>query len=128
VSPRMPILGAMQTAATGARLAGREPELAALDRALEAVAAGERAVVAVTGEAGIGKSALLAELRQRAGGGGLLVLEGTAAVHERDLPFGLAVDALDDHVATLHPRRLESIGAEREAELAAVLPSVAQHA
>jgi hypothetical protein len=49
------------------------------------------------------------------------VLDGRAAEHERDVPFGLVVDALDDHVATLHPRRIESVGAD----LAAVLPSAA---
>src|SRR5918999_1162889 len=40
---------------------------------------------------------------------------------ERDVPFGLVIDALDDHVATLHPRRIESVGAD----LAAVLPAAA---
>ena len=49
------------------------------------------------------------------------MLDGRAAEHERDVPFGLVVDALDDHVATLHPRRIESVGAD----LAAALPSAA---
>ena len=51
----------------------------------------------------------------------MLVLDGRAAEHERDVPFGLVIDALDDHVATLHPRRIESVGAD----LAAALPSAA---
>ena len=34
---------------------------------------------------------------------GLLVLDGRAAEHERDVPFGLVVDALDDHVAGTAP-------------------------
>jgi len=107
-------------------LVGRDGALAAADRAV-AAAGREPRVLAVLGEAGIGKSALLWALAERAEEAGLLVLEGRAAEHERELPFGLAVDALDDHVSTLHPRRLESLGAEREAELAAVLPAVAQH-
>ena len=49
------------------------------------------------------------------------MLDGRAAEHERDVPFGLVIDALDDHVATLHPRRIESVGAD----LAAALPSAA---
>jgi DNA-binding NarL/FixJ family response regulator len=109
------------------RLLGRDAELEAIQRSLDEVVAGEARLLGVLGEAGIGKSALLAELHARADAADLLVLEGRAAEHERDLPLGLATDALDDHVSTLHPRRLESLGAEREAELAAVLPAVAQH-
>ena len=108
-------------------LVGRERALAAVDDGVKAVAAGEARVLVVLGEAGIGKSALLDVLAARAEAAGLLVLGGRAAEHESDLPFGLVADALDDHVSTLHPRRLESLGGEREAELAAVLPSVAQH-
>jgi hypothetical protein len=39
------------------------------------------------------------------------VLGGAAAEHERDVPFGLVVDALDDHVAGLHPRRIATLTA-----------------
>ena len=42
---------------------------------------------------------------------------------ERDLPFGIWVAALDDHVATLGPTRLEDALGGRVAELARVLPS-----
>jgi DNA-binding CsgD family transcriptional regulator len=103
------------------RLVGREGELAAADAAVAGVAAGESRVLAVLGETGIGKSALLDAVHERAEAAGLLVLSGRAAEHERDVPFGLVVDALDDHVAGLHPRRIESVGAD----LAAVLPSAA---
>src|SRR5829696_9055069 len=102
-------------------LLGREKELAVADAAVTAVGDGGPRALAVMGEAGIGKSALLLALRDRAEGAGLLVLAGRAAEHERDVPFGLVVDALDDHVATMHHRRVETIGPE----LAAVLPSAA---
>jgi DNA-binding CsgD family transcriptional regulator len=109
-------------AAAGPRaLVGRERELAVVDAAIADVTGGESRVLAILGETGIGKSALLDALHGRAAGAGLLVLDGRAAEHERDVPFGLVVDALDDHVATLHPRRIESVGAD----LAAVLPSAA---
>jgi predicted ATPase len=88
------------------RLVGREGELAAADAAVAGVAAGESRVLAVLGETGIGKSALLDAVHERAEAAGLLVLSGRAAEHERDVPFGLVVDALDDHVAGLHPRRI----------------------
>ncbi|HTE58880.1 MAG TPA: BREX system ATP-binding domain-containing protein, partial [Solirubrobacteraceae bacterium] len=102
----------MSAGAAGPRaLVGRERELAAADAAIADVAGGERRVLAILGETGIGKSALLDALHDRAADAGLLVLGGRAAEHERDVPFGLVVDALDDHVATLHPRRIESVGA-----------------
>jgi len=102
-------------------LLGREKELAAAGAAIAAVGEGAPRSLAVMGEAGIGKSALLLAVQERAGGAGLLVLSGRAAEHERDVPFGLVVDALDDHVAAMHHRRVETVGPE----LAAVLPSAA---
>ena len=108
-------------------LVGRDPELSSIEAALAEVADGEPGVVALFGDAGIGKSALLRALRDRAEAAGFVALSGRAAEHERDVPFGLVIDALDDHVATLHERRIESLGAERRGELAAVLPAVAEH-
>ncbi len=102
-------------------LVGREQELASVDAAIDAVGRGESRVLAILGETGIGKSALLGATAARAEAAGMLVLDGRAAEHERDVPFGLVIDALDDHVATLHPRRIESVGAD----LAAALPSAA---
>src|SRR4051794_24440597 len=49
------------------------------------------------GESGIGKTALLAEVARRARANGLSVLHGRGAEHERDVPFSLAIDALEDH-------------------------------
>src|SRR5829696_481260 len=98
-------------------LLGREKELAVADAAISAVGEGGPRALAVMGEAGIGKSALLQALRDRARDAGLLVLAGRAAEHERDVPFGLVVDALDDHVATMHHRRVQTIGPELAALL-----------
>ena len=94
-----------------------------MEVALEDVRRGCTRVLAVTGEAGIGKTALLAAVavRARATRVPMLVLEGRAAEHERDVPFAVAVDALDSHVAGLHPRRVAALGAD----LGAVLPSAA---
>jgi DNA-binding NarL/FixJ family response regulator len=102
-------------------LFGREAELEALEQALAGVRAGGSHTLGVLGEAGIGKSALLHELASSAERSGLLVLAGRAAEHESEVPFGLVIDALDEHVATLHPTRVDSVGPE----LGAVLPSLA---
>jgi ATP/maltotriose-dependent transcriptional regulator MalT len=118
----------MAYAGTSTTLFGRDAELDQLDRDVAAAAAGAQRAVVVLGEAGIGKSALLAALRERAAGADMQVLHGVGAEHERDVPFAAVVDALDDHVATLHARRIEALGADREADLAQVLPSVAREA
>jgi DNA-binding NarL/FixJ family response regulator len=107
---------------------GRDGELAEIGAAVAAAAAGEARVLAFVGEPGIGKSALLAQARERAAAAGLTVLDGRAAEHEADVPFGLAIDALDDHVGTIGGRRLESLGPAQLPALAAVLPAAAVHA
>ena len=100
-------------------LLARDGELEAFERAVQEVRDGASRTLVIVGEAGIGKSALLRELRARAGEAGLRVLDGRGAEQERDVPFALAVDALDDQIATLHPRRR----AELAPEIEAVLPS-----
>ena len=67
---------------------------------------------------------MLEELARRGEERGCVVLTGRGAELERDLPFGVWVDALDDHVAWLGPDRLERMLGDRVAELARVLPSV----
>jgi predicted ATPase len=106
-------------------IVGRVEELRALDTVLRAARRHRGTFVALAGEPGIGKTSLLAELCARARAGGLPVLQGRAMEFERDVPFGLLVDALDDHVASLPPRRLERLGTERLAELARVFPALA---
>ncbi|HEX8104428.1 MAG TPA: AAA family ATPase, partial [Solirubrobacteraceae bacterium] len=103
------------------RLLDRAAELEALDRTLAAVRAGGSRAVLVIAEPGLGKSALLAEAARRAEARGMRVLLGRAAEHEREVPFALAVDALDRCAAELGPARAASLGPD----LAAVLPSVA---
>ena len=106
------------------QLVGRTAELAGLERALANLADGRQAVVALSGEPGIGKTRLLSELLRRAEERGYLVLSGRAAELERDLPFGVLVDALDDYLASLGERRLSQLGPEVAAELAQLFPSL----
>ncbi|HKG39755.1 MAG TPA: AAA family ATPase [Conexibacter sp.] len=101
---------------------GRQPELARLEGALDALAAGELTCLAIEGEPGIGKTRLLAELRTRAEARGHLVLGGVAAEFERDLPFGVWIDALDAYVASQQPEG--DWDPSLLGELAGVLPSL----
>ena len=103
---------------------GRTSELAAFDAALDAVEHGSPRAVEVTGPAGIGKSRLLAELTARADARGYVVLGGSGAELEQDLPFWVFVDALDHYVRGLDPRRLDRLEPAVLAELGQVLPSL----
>ncbi len=108
------------------RFVGREDELAVIGRALDRLAEGSPASVAFVGEQGIGKSRLLGELQSRADEQGHLVLAGRAAELERDLPFGVVVDALDAYLAAMDPQRVNRLGRELGAELAQIFPSLAE--
>jgi DNA-binding CsgD family transcriptional regulator/tetratricopeptide (TPR) repeat protein len=106
------------------QLVGRADELGALDQALAELGRGASTTVQIVGEPGIGKTRLLAELAARAEAHGHLVLAGSASEFERDLPFSVFVDALDEYVHGLEPARLASLDDETRAELAQVLPSL----
>jgi DNA-binding CsgD family transcriptional regulator/tetratricopeptide (TPR) repeat protein len=107
-----------------AGVVGRARELAEIERALDRVASGAPWALQLSGEAGIGKSHLLAEACRRADGRGFLVLDGRAAEFEQDMPFGVIVDALNDHVGRLGPAVLRALDAETIGELAFILPSL----
>src|SRR3954471_24501609 len=106
------------------RLLGRRSELVAVDEALERLERRSGAVVAFSGEGGIGKTRVLDELSARAAARGCLVLAGRASQLERELPFGVWEDALADHAALLGVDRLERIVGDQLGELAAVIPAV----
>ncbi|HZE51521.1 MAG TPA: AAA family ATPase, partial [Jatrophihabitantaceae bacterium] len=65
-----------------ATVLGRDAELAALQALLDAARDGSGALAVITGEAGIGKTTLLAELSRRATAAGLSVLAGRAIADE----------------------------------------------
>ena len=95
-----------------------------MEAALSALQQGRPVALELSGEPGIGKSRLLAELAARADAAGHLVLSGAGSELEQDLPFWVFVDALDEYVQALEPRRLERLDDAVRAELATVLPSL----
>ena len=99
-----------------------------LDAALAELDRGQQAAVVLVGEPGIGKTRLLAELARRAEDQRHLVLSGSASELERDLPFWVFVDALDEYVQGLEPGRLEALDDDVRAELAHVFPCLARFA
>ena len=88
-------------------LVGRDGELASAGRAIEEARRGGGRVLGITGEAGIGKSALLAAIAERAEG--LVIVEGRGVEHERDVPFGLAHTAMLPHVDDLPPGAIDAV-------------------
>ena len=57
--------------------------------------------------------------------GGWRVFEGRAAEFEGAVPFAIFVDALDDHLASVEPRRIDRLGDEEAGHLRAIFPSLA---
>ncbi|MEA2347058.1 MAG: hypothetical protein QOG62_845 [Thermoleophilaceae bacterium] len=107
-------------------LVGRADELVALERALDGAGGGQAGLLQVIGEPGIGKSQVLAELAERADGRGFLVLAGRAAEFERDVPFAVFVNAMDDYLGSLNQRAFNALGRERTAEVARVFPGLGE--
>jgi DNA-binding NarL/FixJ family response regulator/tetratricopeptide (TPR) repeat protein len=105
-------------------LIGRERELAHVDAALDALGRDDAGCLTFEGEAGIGKTRLLRELVLRSEARGHLVLSGSAAEFERDMPFSVWVDALDAYVASQDLTRHGAFDDSLAGELGAVLPAL----
>ncbi len=78
----------------GTTLVGRDAEVNTLEQHLDAAFGGRGRVVLVAGEAGIGKSRLLAEVSERMRQRGGVVLSGAAYEQEGRLPYGPFTEAL----------------------------------
>ncbi len=110
--------------ALAGQLVGRAEELGFLEQVLDQLDRGRPSAFDLVGEPGIGKTRLLQEIAARAELRGHLVLSGSAAELERDLPFSVFVDALDEYVEGLEPKRLAALDDGVQGELAHVFPSL----
>lgn len=106
-------------------LVGRADQLGLIDEALEELAKGPAVAIELVGEPGIGKTRLLSELATRAEQRGHLVLAGSASELERELPFAVFVNALDEYLESLDVEVFSSMDDNVQAELGHVLPSLA---
>ncbi len=122
-----------------ALLVGREAELARAQAAVELVASGSGGILLLTGEAGIGKSRLVAELRRiadtSAGERPILWLEGRCVSYGESMPYwpfrellrdwlGLSVDDPELRARLLLRRAVNRVAADRGDELYPYLGSL----
>lgn len=80
-------------------LAGRDAELEALTERLEAACDGHGGTALIGGDAGMGKSRLCRELKQRAAARDVRVIEGRCSPAESGVPYGPFIDALRFRIA-----------------------------
>jgi DNA-binding SARP family transcriptional activator/tetratricopeptide (TPR) repeat protein len=105
-------------------LVGRDQTLARLERALEGALAGRGRLIALIGEAGVGKSRLVAEVMATATRRKGRVLIGRCYETERILPFAPWVDALRTGQVVDEQELIDSLEPGRRAELARLLPEL----
>ena len=86
-------------------LHGREAEVSTLSQALDQAVSGRLAVVLVEGEAGIGKTRLVADTLANARGSGMQIAAGCAEELESSRPFGVIAQALGCTRSSSEPRR-----------------------
>lgn len=107
----------------GARpFVGREPELAWLEQALSAAAAGETWFSLVRGDAGIGKTRLIEVLAARTRA---RCVRGRCFESEQVLPFALWADLLRGERSLTDDDVLRELSAVQRAELGRLLPAAA---
>lgn len=105
-------------------LAGREQILALSIDALEGSSTGAGAVVLVSGELGVGKTRLVAEVAREAHRRGAVVLWGTSHEQEGPIPYGAFIEAVEGYLIGRSEREREDVAA-RYPELGRVLPTLA---
>jgi class 3 adenylate cyclase len=104
----------------------REDELAVLEDALLAARRGESRFVALSGEAGIGKTRLARELAREARELGSAVLAGGCSDAELTLPYLPFVEAIGNYLDEEDPERLSSELGPSANELAQLFPQLAR--
>jgi DNA-binding CsgD family transcriptional regulator len=116
---------AMSGRISSPRLVGRAAELARLQATLSDATGGQPCCVLVGGEAGVGKTRLLAEFTTHAHEQEARVLTGTCLqVGEGMLPFSPVSQALRQLVRQLDPATLEQVVGAGRPELARLVPDL----
>lgn len=113
----LPLPPALASVAGAGSFVGRREERAALEATLERARIGARQLVLVSGEAGIGKTRLIAEFAAAAHAAGARVLYGRVD-EELGIPYAPVGDALAGYVATAPTAELAAHAARHGADIA----------
>lgn len=116
--------GTAGEATTRPLLIGREAELASARGELDRRGREGARVIAILGEAGIGKTRLVQEIVAEVGRDSVRLIEGRAHESERILPFGLWVSALQASHVLGDGETLKALGAPWRQELARLFPEI----
>jgi len=106
-------------------LAGRRDDQTALEHAVERLRGGARSVLFVSGEAGVGKSRLVAALADGCRQGGWQVAEGRAYAVETGVPFAAFSDALVPLLSETGRSALEILSRGGSSALVRLFPALA---
>ena len=122
----LPMIRHMVTRVSSPVLVGRDAELRSLVAAWNGALDGRPSTVLVGGEAGIGKSRLVAELRRVAEASGGLVLEGASVSlgDDEGLPLAPIADALRALARSLPPDDVAEVVGSGGASLARLVPEL----
>ncbi len=120
------MIGHMAGRVTSPICVGRQEELLVLDEAAERAAGGTASVVLVGGEAGVGKTRLIAEFSARSTVVDPLVLHGACISLGGDegLPFGPIAQALRGLIRQLGPEATNALLDESTSELGRLVPEL----
>lgn len=106
-------------------LIGRERELHTFETALDAARGGIGCCILLTGEAGIGKSRLIEELRHWAISEKFTILEGDCFEQEASFPYAPWIDALRAFFGSLNAVDIEGLLGPLAPEFVKLLPELA---
>lgn len=106
-------------------LVGRAQEMETLERALYAAQRGTGQCIVITGEAGVGKSRLLSEIRHRAGAEHFLTLQGYCFEQDLSFPYAPLVDALRAYLMQCTPPEINVTLGPFAPEIFKLLPELA---
>src|SRR5216683_6833185 len=105
-------------------LIGRTPDLALLQLCIEQVKSGKGQVALLCGEAGIGKSRLVAEIKSEAFAQGFQLLQGNCFPTDRSCPYAPLLDLLRFFFLASSTATVEALVGPYARELAPLLPDV----
>src|SRR6266704_791445 len=105
-------------------LIGRAAELTALRLLVDRARSGKGQLVLLSGEAGIGKSRLVAEAKTYATAQGFLLLQGQCFPTDRSCPCAPLLELLRSHFATSSPEQVDTEMGSLASALSPLLPDL----